>query len=209
MKKRNKLFFVIVALLGLAAVLLFYRKDESNYYSSRVISKNILGKLHLYDLIIDSTERGSYIKNLNLFVGMLNEIKGQIEVVGERMNFSKDSMEIEWFIFSKNGKVSSIDIFNCIDDSITRKTFNVKYLVPDFPNFCDEHYFYFSDRNEYGGKHNAYSLSVIQKDYRDFKVFISKKFDEFNNTNSPCDETEINELLLYINKQLDDRPGPH
>ena len=201
--KKNKLFFLIIPIATILLLDLAYCKQiSSSQYSNKLISLNFLKKVSYYDPILDSFQRVKFKNNYQATINKIASIEGPIEVIGERTKISNDSIVIESFIVFKKDNNYFVSIISNINGVIYQTNYNRKIIFPEFSLFCNEHYFYLSELLYPLNKYNSYSLVIVNKQYLETKIFLSKKFDTFNNVICNCDNSQINIILEYINRQF-------
>jgi hypothetical protein len=203
MKKKNKVHIIGLLIILVASIFLKCTIKEENYSAVRVIKSNLESRWHYYDFVSDSVHMKNYFYGLNKILNELPNVKGEIEVIGERSVLAKDlDIKIELFVYSKDKNNYYNTIYIYTNDSVLQKEITYRYLLPDIPCFCNEHYFYLSNDVYPNINYNIYSLDYFGKNGRSIKIMMSERFDSFINVKSPCDSIEIDKAIIYIDKQI-------
>lgn len=174
------------------------------FNANRVIAVNLETKIKYYYPIIDSTQKDTFTINYQNITEQIAKIKGDIKVIGERIMVSKDSMLIEVFVMSKRKNDLYITFIKNTNGVACLKEYNRKLILPELSLLCNAHYFYLPKSKLSKTKYNIYSILAVDKQTIEAKIFLSDKFDDFNNVVSPCDDTELVRMIAYLNKSFED-----
>lgn len=203
--KKTKIYFSIFIILSLVALLFFYNKsvNGNKIYPKELIIVNLKNKISYYDDITDSTNNSLLRKNLEMTIQEISNINHEIKTIGERVKIVHDSIYIELFILSHEGKNNYISLIKNKNGAIERKDLKINFIVQELSLGCNSHYFYLPLINSDINTYDSYSLLEINNgNLTDVKIFFSNKFDSFINVRCMCTATDIKEIIEYLDKEF-------
>jgi len=153
-------------------------------------------------MVIDSSKTDILNTSYTNAIDTIAKTKGEIKVVTERMTAIQDTVLIDFCTLLKRNNEDYITFITSRNGVITSKEYKRKWEMPDISSFCDAHYFYLPADTVSENKYCAYSIFVDGEQILDTKIFLSSKFDSFNNVICQCDSAELNNMISYINKSF-------